>query len=277
MRRAMAEAHADTAEDDPPAERARRPFPAHTGVADVVRVTTVTPHMARLTLGGPALDGFAVDEPGEIVTLLWPAEGQELVLPRGGWRFPPGVADAQHARNYTVRRWNAAAGELDIDFFLHGDEGRAARWANRVRVGDTVGFAGPRVHWVSGPADWTLLVADETGLPALAAIAEELPAGHPAIALVEIDGAAERQIFDTAARLDLRWLDREGAAPGTTSLLFDAVAALELPRGAGRAWGGAEAMAMRDVRRHLQGERGLPAGALSVLGYCKHRTTPEWD
>src|SRR6185312_3698850 len=99
--------------------------------------------MVRITLGGPALRGFFVEEPGEIVTLLWPAPGADLVLPEVGWRFPPGVADAQHARNYTVRFWEPDTHLLDIDFVLHGDHGLASRWAAAVRPGDPLGFAGP--------------------------------------------------------------------------------------------------------------------------------------
>ena len=145
-----------------------------------------------------------------------------------------------------------------------------------MRVGDRIGFAGPRVHWQSnGGADWTLLVADETGLPALAAIAEELPRGHRAIALVEVADAAERLTLHVRARLELRWLHRDGAPAGTSPLLPEAVAALDLPPGRGRAWGGGEALAMRDVRRHLRGEREMPAGDApsSATGSTTRRPT----
>jgi NADPH-dependent ferric siderophore reductase len=70
-----------------------RPFPARTGVAHVARVAPITPHMTRIVLAGPALDDFFVEEPGEIVTLLWSHPGQEAVLPEGagasrrGWRM----------------------------------------------------------------------------------------------------------------------------------------------------------------------------------------------
>jgi NADPH-dependent ferric siderophore reductase len=253
-------------------------FPARTGVAEVTEVALVTPAMARITLGGPALRDFFVEEPGEIVTLLWPAPGRDLVLPTAGWRFPPGVADAQHARNYTVRGWDPETPALAIDFYLHGDAGLASRWATNVRAGDTIGFAGPRTHWTAAPrSDWSLLVADETGLPALAAILETLPAGHRAIAIVEVDDAGERQDLDSAAEVDVLWVHRDGRPPGTTSLLADAVAAVALPAGDGRAWGGGEALAMRHVRRHLREARGLPAEAVSVLGYWKHRTTDGWE
>ncbi|HET8754397.1 MAG TPA: siderophore-interacting protein, partial [Solirubrobacteraceae bacterium] len=160
-----------------------RPFPLHTGIAEVTARTAVTPSMARLTLSHPAFADFGVERPGEIITLGWCDEGEELVMPLRRWRFPPGTRE-QHWRNYTVRAYRPEQAELDVDFFLHGDLGRAAAWGERARPGDTVGFAGPRLHWkgVDGN-DWSLLVADETGLPALLAILETLPAGHRAIAI----------------------------------------------------------------------------------------------
>jgi NADPH-dependent ferric siderophore reductase len=75
----------------------------------------------------------------------------------------------------------------------------------------------------------------------------------------------------------VRWLHRDGAPAGTSTLLADAVAALALPGGAGRVWGGGEAHAMRDVRRHAREVLGLPAEVVSVLGYWKHRDTEGWE
>jgi NADPH-dependent ferric siderophore reductase len=249
----------------------RRRFPVHAGVAEVVAARSVAPSMRRFTLRAPAFADFGLEQPGEIVTLGWPAPGRELVLPRAGWRFPPGNED-QHWRNFTVRAHDPARSELDVDFFLHGDAGRAASWGLRARVGDRIGFAGPRTHWKGGNgADWSLLVADETGVPALLAILERLPAGHRTTALAEVSDNAERQAVDTAADVDLRWLVRGGRPPGTTTVLADAVADLELPKGRGRVWGGGEAMAMRAVRDTLR----KPGRAMQALGYWKHDTTPE--
>ena len=140
------------------------------------------------------------------------------MLPRVGWRFPAGTPEEQHWRNFTVRSHDAARAEIDVDFFLHGDAGRAAAWALRAQPGDEIGFAGPRMHWKGGNhADWSLLVADETGLPALLAILETLPAGHRATALAEVSDDSERQEVETAADVELVWLVRGGRPPGTTS------------------------------------------------------------
>jgi len=254
----------------------RRPFPLRTGIAEVVRVIALTPSMSRITLAAPELADFGVEEPGEIVTLGWPAPGRELVLPRSRWRFPPGTED-QHWRNYSVRAYDAARAEIDVDFFLHGDDGRASAWAIRAKPGDRVGFAGPRTHWRErdGGADWSLLVADETGLPALLAILETLPAGHRATALVEVGDDAERQPVESAADVELHWLTRGGRPPGTTTVLADALRDLTLARAGGRAWGGGEARAMRAVRDHLFEQRGMARSAVQALGYWKHDLTPE--
>jgi NADPH-dependent ferric siderophore reductase len=252
-----------------------RPFPLHTGVSILVRRRALTPRMARFTLHDPAFADLGVEEPGEILTLGWCEPGEELVLPQVGWRFPAGARE-QHWRNFTVRAYRPEAAELEVDFFLHGDIGRASAWAARAVPGDAVGFAGPRMHWQASDddADWTLLAADETGLPALLAILETLPAGHRAIALAEIHDDDERQPVETDADVDLRWLSRGGRPPGTTTVLADEAARLDLPEGTGRAWGGGEALAMRGVRDALRAA-GLPRSSMDVMGYWKHRLTPD--
>jgi NADPH-dependent ferric siderophore reductase len=253
----------------------RRRFPLHAGVAEVARIADVTPSMRRFTLRAGAFADFGVEQPGEILTLGWPAPRRELVLPHLGWRFPPGTPEDQHWRNFTVRGLEPGRSELDVDFFLHGDAGRASAWAERARVGDAIGFAGPRTHWKGGNhAAWSLLAADETGVPALLAILETLPAGHRTIALAEVSDNTERQEVETAADVELVWLVRGGRPPGTTTVLADAVAELELPDGPGRVWGGGEAMVMRALRDDL-GARGVPRRSVHALGYWKHDTTPE--
>ena len=155
-----------------------------------------------------------------------------------------------------------------------GDHGRASRWANAAEPGHELGYAGSRLHWIPGAPDgWALLVGDETGLPALAAIAEGLPAGMRAVALVEVEDARRAPAHRQRGRPGPALAVPRRAPAGQTTLLADAVRELELPDGPGRAWGGGEALAMRDVRRHLKDERGLPGEDTQILGYWKHRAT----
>ena len=101
---------------------------------------------------------------------------------------------------YTVRRWRPDVHELDMLFVLHGDEdggttaGPAAPWAAARptgRPGRAVGSA-HRVRTAAG-TEWYLLVADDTGLPGVAAIIESLPAGTPIEVVAEVDAEEDRQ------------------------------------------------------------------------------------
>jgi len=252
-----------------------RPFPLHTGIATVAAIRRLTPGMTRFTLHAPPFADPGIEQPGEILTLGWPPDGEELVLPQLGWRFPEGRPE-QHWRNFTVRGFDPGRATIDVDFYVHGDIGQASAWAIRAAVGDPVGYAGPRTHWEPDPeARWCLLAADETGLPALLAILESLPAGQRAIALAEVADDGERQPITSAADVDLRWISRDGRPAGTTTVLFDALRGLRLPPERGQGWGGGEALAMRDVRRHLVANHPAVAGSLKVMGYWKHRGTPE--
>ena len=252
-----------------------RVFPLHTGVATVTEIRRLAPGMSRFTLRAPAFAEPGIEQPGEIMTLGWAENGEELVLPQVGWRFPEGRPE-QHWRNFTVRAFDPARATIDVDFFLHGDVGRASAWAGRARSGDELGYAGPRMHWQPDPgADWSLLVADETGLPALLAILETLPEGQRAIAIAEVADEGERQEVSSAADVELHWALRGGSPPGTTRVLLETLLALELPRGArGQVWGGGEALAMRDIRRHLRSARPELAGAMKLLGYWSGSVTP---
>jgi NADPH-dependent ferric siderophore reductase len=255
-----------------------RPFPLRTGIATVAAVTRVTPRMARIVLTGDVLAGLPDEQPGEILTLIWPAPGHaEPVLPRDGWRFPPGAPE-QHARNYTIRAYDLAGARVTIDVVLHGDHGTASRWAAAVAPGATIGVAGPRVHFVAQPdAGCTLLVGDETALPSIAATLERLPAGHRVVAIVEVADAAERQPLAPSCDAEVTWILRDGEPAGRCDRLLDAVRGAALPGDDGAAvkvWVAGEALAVRALREHLRDERGLPIGPMQAIGYWKHRDTP---
>ena len=193
------------------------------------------------------------------------------MLPELGWRFPGGKPE-QHWRNFTVRRFDPAQATIDVDIYLHGDLGRASAWARRAKAGDPVGYAGPRTHWEPDPdAAWALLAADETGLPALLAILESLPAGPPC------DRARRGRATTTSASPSHRGrrrppLDLARRPPrGHDDRADRRAARARLPPERGQGWGGGEALAMRDVRRHLVANHPAVAPSLNVMGYWKHR------
>ena len=245
----------------------------------VREVSRITPKMVRIVAGGDELAGFVSAAHDDHVKLFFPPPGQDKpVMPTpspNGPIYPEG-APRPAARDYTPRRYDAAAGTLAIDFVLHGD-GPATSWAAQARPGDFLGVGGPRGSFiVPDDFDWYLLAGDETALPAIGRRLEEVPPGARAVVVVEVDDAGEEQRFDTRSRLDVQWLHRGDAAAseksGSQSLLHDAVAGLSFPPGDGYAWVAAEAATAKALRRHLVDERGLRKDRVKAAAYWKHGT-----
>jgi NADPH-dependent ferric siderophore reductase len=245
--------------------------PLRARLLQVRRATLVTPRLRRITLGGDDLRGFVSAAPDDHVRLLFPQAGQtEPTLPvfgPQGAQFPPDEPRPV-ARDYTPRRVDLDAGELVIDFVLHGD-GPASSWAARAQKGDWIGVAGPRMSRVVRDdfAHW-LLIADETGLPAAARWLKAIPAGRPVTLLAEVGGFDERYPLPVRPGLDLHWLHRDDIEAGYSDLLLQALQAR--PRlEPGYAWIAAESTQMRAIRKHLLDERGWPAEHLYGAGYWK--------
>jgi NADPH-dependent ferric siderophore reductase len=111
-----------------------------------------------------------------------------------------------------------------------------------------------------------VLAGDHSALPAIAAIAQALPAGFPAHALVEILEAAEEQPLSSPAELAVTWVP---AAASPCAALVDAIAVLDLPPGPGDVWVGCEATAMRTIRAQLLTRRGIAHRGLHTRAYWK--------
>jgi NADPH-dependent ferric siderophore reductase len=231
--------------------------------AEVAAVTDLTPRMRRVTLRGDLAD-LPGDGPTDHVKLFFPLHGEESVPdigPRGLLVPPPGTP--RPYREYTVRRHDGE--HVDVDVVRHGS-GLASSWAE-----DPAGalwLLGPRSSLEVAPRDWYLLGGDETALPALARWLERVPSDATVIVLAEVADAAEEAYL---ADPRVRWLHRDGVAAGESTLLADALADLEVPAGRGVAWMGAEASALRPVRRRLRdwADRGLPPEAVDLDGYWR--------
>ncbi|MDT0303041.1 siderophore-interacting protein [Streptomonospora wellingtoniae] len=245
------------------APRARR--------ARVLRVERLTPHMIRVVLGGGDLADFAAgDCTDHYVKLLFPAGGGAYPEP-----FDPRRIREERPRDewpvtrtYTVRRWDPRAGELTVDFVHHGDKGLAGPWAAAARPGDEIYLSGPGGGYAPDPAaDWHLLAGDESALPAIAAALENLPPDARAHAFVEVAGPEEEQKLEAPAGAALTWLHRGAERVGGP--LVRALAGFDFPPGDVHAFVHGEAGAVRELRRLLRRERGIPLERLSISGYWR--------
>jgi NADPH-dependent ferric siderophore reductase len=235
-------------------------------------VSQLTPKMVRIVVGGDALAGFVSASYDDHVKLFFPHPGEDKpVLPTpspNGPVYPERVARPA-ARDYTPRRYDAAANTLTLDFVVH-DAGPATAWAAQARPGHFLGVGGPRGSFViPDDFDWYLFAGDETALPAIGRRLEELPASARILVVAEVADKAEEQRFASRASVDVRWLHRNGAGAGSASLLEDAVAGLSLPKGEGYAWVAAEAETAKALRRHLVEERGLDKERVKAAAYWK--------
>jgi NADPH-dependent ferric siderophore reductase len=237
----------------------------------VRRSVHVTPRMVRVTLGGDELAGFAGEGPDRRIKMFFPVPGQERpAVPRatsGGPLWPAGEPRPA-IRTYTVRRFDADTGELDVDFVLHEGHGPAAAWARDAQPGAWVGVSEPGGRYEPDPAAaFHLVIGDETALPAVATVLEALPDGVPAFAFLEVADAAEEQELPGGAQV--RWVHRGDREPGEP--LADAVRAAELPEGAGQAWLSGESLCVRDLRKHLLDDRGFDRRRVYATGYWRAR------
>ena len=235
----------------------------------VRRARDITPAMRRVTL--------ACDDPGHFATgglhvrVLIPPRGRPPVWPSVGpdsrviW---PDGDDVLAKRTYTIRAIDHARGELDIDVVLH-DDSPGSIWAREAKPGDRVGLLGPGGGDVA-PADWYLLCGDETALPAIARIAENLPSSARASIVIEVADAAERQEIASDAAIEVTWLHRDSAPAGSTELLLQAVRDIALPeQGAPFVFAGCEQAAARAIRKHLRAEKQLPKDRHLVAAYWR--------
>ncbi len=223
----------------------RTPSPARSGQHEVtvVGVRELTPKMRRVTVHAPTLTTLPL-LPAQDVGLMLTDAHDRPVRPR-----------------YTLRNVDRDAGTVDLDAILHG-HGPGARWFAEAVAGTRVTVVGPRGKMAVTRADWHLFLGDESALPAFAELSAALPAGARTVAVVEVDGAEDELELPG----DVHWVHRGAVAPGGHRLLADALAAVELPPGAGQAFLLGESRAVVALRPLLH-ERGLVGPQVTLKGY----------
>lgn len=257
-------------------------YPVTLRELEVCRVADVTPGMRRVTLTGTQLETFTnadgYVEPAftstgfdDDIRLLFAYPGEiDPVLPvmvDGSVTFAAGRRPL--ARVYTVRRYDPRTRELEVDFVVHGS-GVATAWARGAGPGDRMHIAGPSVsQGLPEDCEHLLVVGDETALPAIARLLEGLPADARGQVFVEIADSAHIQSVRELPGVSVTWLPREGAEPGTTSLLLDAVTAAEWCDERVFAWLAGEQATVRSLRRYLIRDRGIAKTDIDFTGYWK--------
>jgi NADPH-dependent ferric siderophore reductase len=174
-------------------------------------------------------------------------------------------------RDYTPRRYDLDALELDIDFVLHGD-GPASTWAEQAAPGQFLHIGGPRGSMIVPDIfDSYLLIGDETALPAIARRLEGLAANRKALVVIEVENGAEQQVLESAAQVNVIWVLREGGQDN----LLTTVKQLQVPKGNLYAWVATETKVSRQIRRVLIDEHGLDEQLIKAVGYWRAEGSEE--
>ncbi|MFT2815524.1 siderophore-interacting protein [Leifsonia sp. A12D58] len=254
--------------------------------ARVLRTERITPHMVRVVFGGDSLADFPMAESAptdSYVKLIFAPSGAPYAVP-----YDVEQAKLDHPtefwpvlRTYTVRRWDAALGELSIDFVVHGDEGVAGPWAAAAQPGDELYVRGPGgAYSPRADAGWHLFVGDDSALPAIARALEALPATATAVAVIEVGTAADEYPLVTAAQLEVTWVHRDeqgitGSGADVESdtdpdaAIVAVVRDLPFPEGQVHAFVHGAAGFVREIRRFLRVDKAVPREFLSISGYWK--------
>ena len=243
-------------------EVAGRPAPRLLSVKEAVYLT---PNMIRVVFAGPELDGFPEGREGGNCKLMLPEPGE--TRERFADRLANGPAPVR--RTYTVRKFDAATGELWIDFVAHGDNGPASRWASQAKPGDFLGFAGPNnAKMTRFDADWYLLAADPCAIPVVAAALEAMPRDAKGVAIFEITSEDDRQEIDMPEGIETYWLLHPDPHEHSTAQ-EDLIRALPWPDGRVQTCIAGESGVIKSLRHFLHIEKRLAREDVYISGYWK--------
>jgi NADPH-dependent ferric siderophore reductase len=237
----------------------------------------LSPHFVRVTFGDGDVDRFTAMGFDQWFRLFLPVASEQALT-----RLPNKLTALAYAkyltiakterpvlRNYSVRAFRSDGPELDVDFVVHGD-GPAATWALNCKPGDAVAIIDEGIAFTPPPsAKRMVLVADESGVPAAAAVLASLPLDTVGHAILEIPEDADRQDLVAPLGVTVEWLPRNDstARPGVAALAE--ARALSLPGPAtAYGWSVGEAALPTGLRRHWVGA-GVPKNQIMFCGYWR--------
>lgn len=243
--------------------------------AEVLRTERISPHFQRVTLGGGDLARFEYQGFDQWFRLALPVDdgsgldGMPDTFTKRGYISYLMLPKTKRpvVRNYTVRGFRPDVVELDIDFVVHGTEGVAGPWSVVAEPGDQVAFIDQGCGWKPVAASSYLLVADESGLPAVVGILRDMPRDAQGDAVIEIPDIDDKQQVDAPAGVRVHWVVRpRGVAIGGAAL--ETATALTLGSDPYVFVVGESSLAT-GLRRWAVTEKAVPKANVTFCGYWK--------
>ncbi|MFP7365608.1 siderophore-interacting protein [Corynebacterium callunae] len=247
--------------------------------ATVLAKQQISPDLIRLKFASPEMIGVELPFSDHYIKLFFIPEAADYSWPFDLATIRETVPREKHpvTRTYTLRTFDSASGEFEVDFVAHGDTGLAGPWAQRAQIGDQLGFAGPGGGWKPEDSyEHFVLAGDEAAAPAIFAALEQLPAGTTATAYVEI--ANKQALFDAPSgpAIEVVWVPRDGATHGTK--LIDAVRAGGYPEKKTSWFIHGVAEMVKETRRFLFVDGQVAKEDASISGYWRlGMTEDQWQ
>ncbi|MCV9919793.1 siderophore-interacting protein [Pseudomonas sp. BT-42-2] len=278
-------------------------------------IQPLSPSLCRYVFSGEEVRLMSTLAPDQRVKVFFPSpSGQPPKLPKDGqWQQARRNLAAAHMppmRTYTIRSLDRETGEVAIDFVLHGVNGPASAWATQARIGDCLQMVAPNLVYRGDPGgyEWkppqavkrVLVVGDETALPAITGILEQLAETQPELPVevfIEVPLQADCLALSYSPATRLHWLPRDLLRCDHGHAMSHAVRELatlpstvapaavkleevdieqrilwELASGESSefyAWVAGESATVMDIRRYLIKERGLDRNSLTLMGYWR--------
>ncbi|MDN3682462.1 siderophore-interacting protein [Vibrio tapetis subsp. quintayensis] len=230
-------------------------------MTQVHNIIDLSPHMRRIILSGSDLNDFPVGQESAHVKIVLPSPGQ--IKPKLGFSF----GMKKRMRSYTIRAFDDITKQLTLDFAVNDHQGLATGWASNAQIGDYLGIAGPgKAKYPDYLADWHLLIADLTALPALAAILEKLPESAQGQVLVQVPSLADRQEVKIPIGINLKWVINSD--PSQPKLLEELESITwQSPNPA--IFVAANAQQVKGIRQYIQKNRNYNSDKSYFSGYWK--------
>ncbi|MEO0382492.1 MAG: siderophore-interacting protein [Pseudomonadota bacterium] len=231
----------------------------------VKKAWRLTPNMIRVVFAGPELADFPQGREGGNCKLMIP----DVDETKDSFANRLSNGPKPTTRTYTVRKFDAKAGELSIDFVAHGDEGPASRWASNAKPGNFLGFAGPSTPKITHfEADWYLVAADPSAIPVAAAALEAMPRNAKGVAIFEVATPEDRQVIDMPDGIEVHWLIQPD--PHVPSIAQEElIRSIDWPKGRVQTCIAGEAGVIRSLRGFLANEKQVPRENTYISGYWK--------
>lgn len=230
-------------------------------MTQVAYIKDMGPHMRRIILRGEDLNDFPLNQESAHFKAIFPRPGESK--PKLGTY----TGFKQWMRSYTVRAFNNQTKALTVDFAVNDHEGLAANWAKNAQLGDYLGVAGPGdTKYTNYDADWHLIMADLTALPAAAAILEKLPATAIGTAFLQVPTINDKQNIAVPDGIDVQWIINNNV---DKNALLKSLNSLTWRDGKPAIFVAGEANQTKAIKQHLKNKPGYISEQVYASGYWK--------